>query len=358
MPKMWAKISPLLRASMKAIAITDPRRPRPIFDELARLIEVRPASQDSVELGFRSPKIAATARPGQFVDVLLPPGDFGYRVFESEAEWLGAEPRPRPFLVRRPFSVYRTYRTDRTDRTDPTDRADGGEEAGAPDSIDILVRMIGPGSRVLGKLPAGADVRILGPLGSSFELPPPDAPAALVAGGCGWANLELLARELRRRGQRTYAFIGARTIEELPIPTAEGRRPHPVLDDLPQACVTSRELEELGVIVALSAEQGGRVYGGLVTELLEKFLKSGPGRGAHIYACGPWGMLRRIAELARDYEAACQVALEERMGCGLGVCNSCVVEVRLPDGSIGHKRLCEDGPVLDAYEVNWAAARH
>jgi len=217
--------------------------------------------------------------------------------------------------------------------------------------------MVGPGTRQLARLSPGADVRILGPLGSSFELPPPGASAALVAGGCGWASLELLARELCRRAQRTYAFIGAKSVEEMPIPTALGKRPHPFLEDLPEACVTSRELEELGVIVALSAEQGGRVYGGLVTDLIEKFLKSDHGRNAHIYACGPWVMLRRVAELARDFDAPCQVALEERMGCGLGVCNSCVVEVILPDGAIGHKRLCQEGPVLDAYEVNWAARR-
>ncbi len=64
-------------------------------------------------------------------------------------------------------------------------------------------------------------------------------------------------------------------------------------------------------------------------------------------------MLARVAELARERGAPCQVAMEERMACGIGVCNSCVVEVKLPDGTVGHKKLCVEGPVLDAAEVVW-----
>jgi dihydroorotate dehydrogenase electron transfer subunit len=227
------------------------------------------------------------------------------------------------------------------------------DRTGAPDTLDLLVKIVGPATRALAALPTGSQVKLLGPLGNGFTLPPRDVPVGLVAGGCGWASLELLARELRRRGHRTYAFIGAKSIEELPLRTAEGAPPRAFADQLPEVCVTSRELDQLGVIVALAAEQGGRVYGGLVTELLEKFLSGEHGRGAHLYACGPRAMLRRVAELAEDYGVPCQVVLEEIMGCGLGVCNSCVVEIRLPDGSVGHKRLCVDGPVLDADEVNW-----
>jgi len=105
--------------------------------------------------------------------------------------------------------------------------------------------------------------------------------------------------------------------------------------------------------VAMAAEQGGAAYRGFVTDLLERFLATEEASGAHVYACGPWPMLRVVARLAAAAGRPCQVSMEERMGCGIGVCNSCVVEVILPDGAIGHKKLCVDGPVLDAAEVNW-----
>jgi len=340
-----------------------------LADERARLVARRQIADDTFELSFRSPRIAASARPGQFVNVLLPSEGFRYRVFEDADAWRAAPQPTRPTLLRRPFSVYRAYSTD----------------GGSLDTIDLLVKVVGVGSRQLCELSLGAEVQLLGPLGNGFELPRAGAPAALVAGGCGWASLGLLARELRRRGHPTYAFIGAETVEALPVETSEGAPPHTFLEDLPEACVTSRELEELGVVVVLAAEAGGQVYGGVVTDLLERFLRSGgaervarkrlqesfvrstrratrqkiPGvfSAVHVYACGPWGMVRRVAELARQHGAPCQVALEELMACGVGVCNSCVVEVILPDGSIGHKRLCVEGPVLSADEVNWEQGR-
>jgi len=313
--------------------------PAPILDEAATVAGRTAIRADTVELSLRSPRIAAAARPGQFVDVLLPGPGFGYRVAEGEEAWRDLPRLRRPFLIRRPFSIYRAHASDR-----------GADR----DTIDLLVKVVGVGTRALAQLEVGAGVKVLGPLGNGFSLPPAGAPAALVAGGCGWASLAMLARELRRRGHPTYAFIGAATVEALPVATCEAKaRPALFRDELPEACVTSDELESLGVTVALAAEAGGRVYGGLVTDLLEKFLRGEHGRGAHVYACGPWGMLRRVADLAERSGAPCQVALEERMGCGIGVCNSCVVEVFLPSGEVGHKKLCADGPVLDAAEVNW-----
>jgi len=317
-----------------------PAKAAPVHDETARLVAHVGVWRDTVELAFRSPRVAAASRPGQFVDVLLPSPGFGYRVLEGEEAWLAA-PRPgRPFLVRRPFSVYRTVASD------------GGE---SPDTVHLLVKVVGQGTRCLAELPVGAEVKLLGPLGNGFRLPPEGGVAALVAGGCGWANLALLAAELCRRGHPTYAFIGAESVDSLPFATGEAKVRHDLFrEELPEACVTSTELEALGVTVALAAEAGGKVYGGLVTDLLDKFLRGEHGRDTHIYACGPWGMLRRVAELAEPLRNPCQVSLEERMGCGMGVCNSCVVEVVLPDGRTGHKKLCTDGPVLDAEEVVWS----
>jgi len=326
-----------------------------VLDEAAALVGRKLVAADTVELALHCPRIAAAARPGQFVNVMLPSPDFGYRVLEGGA-WGGG----RPFLVRRPFSVHRVYRTDSThsthstDSTGPTDPSD--RSAPSPNTLALLIKAVGDGSRLLGDLPLGTGLKLLGPLGNSFALPPPGVAAALVAGGCGWAGLGMLARELRRLGHPTYAFIGAQTAEGLPLETVVGGASLPrasFVEGLPDVCLTSAELESLGVVVALAAEAGGRLYGGLVTDLLAAFLRKRGSDGVHIYACGPRAMLARVAELARAHRAPCQVAMEERMACGMGVCNSCVVEVLLPNGRVGHRKLCTDGPVLDAAEVHW-----
>ena len=308
-----------------------------LFDEQALLVARRQVSPDTFELSFRSPRIAASARPGHFVNVLLPCQGFGYRVLEDTLPEV-ANLREGVTLIRRPFSICAALASEGADRAD---------------TIVLLVKVVGRGTSQLAALEPGAELSILGPLGNAFAPPPEGDAAVLVAGGCGWAGLAMLARELCQGGHPTYAFIGAATVEDLPLDTSQGRRPQGFPGDLPEACVTSGELEALGISVALAAEAGGRAYGGLVTELLGKFLERQEAQSAHVYACGPWAMLREVARLAGAAGRCCQVSLEERMGCGIGVCNSCVVEVLLPDGSVGHKKLCVDGPVLDAREVNW-----
>jgi dihydroorotate dehydrogenase electron transfer subunit len=311
-------------------ACARPIRPGSIHDEQATVVGLRAVAAETFEITLRSPKIAAAARAGQFVNILLPVPPTGYRVVD-EADWMADRPGPPPTLLRRPFGVYR--------RND--------------DTFDILAKVIGEGTRQLSQLALGTNLDVLGPLGNTFSLPPSDAVAALVAGGCGWAGLGLLARELRDRRIETVAFIGAATEDEIPVDTTAKTRRERFLPELPNTCLTSEDLESIGVRVALAAERGGRVYAGMVTDLLVSILRQSHGQDVHVYACGPWAMLRATADLCRANAVPCQVSLEERMGCGYGVCNSCVVDVFLPDGSVGHKKLCVDGPILDAYEVKW-----
>ena len=331
---------------MTASAARDPDGcgdPAALVDERVRLVDRRQISPDTFSLSFHSPRIAREARPGQFVNVLLPSRGFGYRVLESEEEAAASKGEPGPTLIRRPFSIESAYAM---------------AEHGETDTVGLLVKVVGRGTAQLAVLEIGAEVKILGPLGNTFELPPAGATAALVAGGCGWAGLAMLAREVRSRDHAAYAFIGAASVDDLPLDTVTERRPRSFLDELPEVCATSTELEELGITVALTAEAGGEVYGGVVTDLLETFLQRDEAREAHVYACGPWPMLRVVAGLAEAAGCPCQVSMEERMACGIGVCNSCVVEVLRPDGSIDHKKLCVDGAVLDATEVNWNQEQH
>jgi dihydroorotate dehydrogenase electron transfer subunit len=72
-----------------------------------------------------------------------------------------------------------------------------------------------------------------------------------------------------------------------------------------------------------------------------------------IYACGPMPMLRQVTALAGRYDIPVQVAVEEAMACGVGVCMTCVLPVVGTDGITRMVRSCIDGPVFRGEQVRW-----
>jgi len=70
-----------------------------------------------------------------------------------------------------------------------------------------------------------------------------------------------------------------------------------------------------------------------------------------IFACGPEPMLKAVAALAKKYQLACQLSLEEHMACAVGGCAGCTVKITDTHGQAQMKRVCVDGPVFDAYSV-------
>ena len=75
--------------------------------------------------------------------------------------------------------------------------------------------------------------------------------------------------------------------------------------------------------------------------------------GDVIYACGPTPMLKAIKEYALEKGIECQLSLEERMACGIGACLACVCQSKEKDhhSNVNNKRICKDGPVFLAEEV-------
>lgn len=231
-----------------------------------------------------------------------------------------------------------------TDGIDPLLRRPLGCHRITPGGIEVLYEIVGKGTELLAGLRAGAELDIIGPLGNGFE-PNTAGEAVLVAGGIGVAPLVALAEELAKRQQRTTrVVIGARSAAHV---------------------LCEKEFRSFGCSVAVSTEDGSKGHKGLATELLLDLLR-GPGPARHapramryatIYACGPAGMLKAVAEIARSKKAACQVSLEERMACGVGVCLGCPVKVKTPCATrsalCDYKMVCKDGPVFNAEEIVW-----
>jgi dihydroorotate dehydrogenase electron transfer subunit len=175
-------------------------------------------------------------------------------------------------------------------------------------------------------------VDVLGPLGRPFTLPQEPVPCLLVGGGYGAAPLFFLAEELRVRGCRIDFVVGASTGERL---------------------FKAIEAKRLGRTAVVTTEDGSFGQRGVVTDALPALMAQA--RSAMVYACGPMPMLAAVSRVAAAAGVPCEVAVEEQMACGTGICFSCVVPLADPDnpGVTRMVRSCTDGPVLDGAAVAW-----
>ena len=273
-----------------------------LFDVDAAVLENRRLSEHYSVLVLDAPAIAAATRPGQFVMVKAT--------------------RSTDPLLRRPFSVFEVIRN-----------ADG-----VPAAISILNKRIGTGTTLLYDAEPGATIGCLGPLGRPFEPIAPPAEAWMVAGGVGLAPFVTLAARLHALGTPATLFYGARTAAEL---------------------YYVELFEQLGARVVLSTEDGSRGVAGRVTAPLATALAA-TARESEIklYVCGPTPMMRAVARLAAEARRACDVSLEQVMGCGLGGCYSCVVLTRQPGAAPHFVRSCIEGPVFDSSRIVWEALSH
>ena len=190
--------------------------------------------------------------------------------------------------------------------------------------VDIMVKSVGPGTTMLTDAEKGATVMVLGPLGNSFDWKSRIfSTALLVSGGIGTAPMLFLQKTLMAEGKKVINLIGGRRKEDL------------LGNDLTDC--------------RFATDDGSAGYRGTVVDLLRQELpaleKEGP---LKVFACGPNPMLKALAGFCREYRIACDLSLESVMGCGIGICYGCSVEVNTPDGEIRTILLCREGPVIDA----------
>ena len=219
--------------------------------------------------------------------------------------------------------------------------------------IDILYKTHGVGLSRLAERTPRETLSVLGPIGNGFK-PHPDRPKALlIGGGVGIPPLVFLAEQLSTQAPKTHqaiAFFGS----ELPFPfrTRPSKLLVPGMPDGVIACVPL--LEDWGVACRLASfGQFPGCFSGYVTDLAAHFLQTledSARAQVEIFACGPTVMLNAVARLARRFDVAAQVSLEEYMACAVGGCAGCAVAVRTSQGP-AMKRVCVDGPVFDALAV-------
>lgn len=205
-------------------------------------------------------------------------------------------------LLRRPFSAYRVRDS----------------------SVEIVFHVVGRGTEALSRKKEGDTLDVLGPLGKPFGTDDPEyETGVLIGGGLGVAPLPLLTTAIRKRGKKVFTFLGSRSAAHLVTDHLE--EPHIATDD------------------------GSAGFHGNVVELASSVLRSQPVRRPKIFACGPTPMLRAVSSLARAMEIPCEVSLEGPMGCGIGICQGCPVELSGPGKS--YALMCKDGPVFDTRTI-------
>jgi dihydroorotate dehydrogenase electron transfer subunit len=260
---------------------------------------------------FRAPWLAGGAQPGQFVHVRTP-------------DYSG-------LVLRRPFSI-NTF-----------DRRTG--------EATIHFRVTGKGTEWLARMHPGEHVEMLGPLGRGFELDPRSRHLLIVAGGLGMAGVRSLADAAVAADRQVVVLFGAATARDV----------------YPSSLLPA----EVEYVVA--TEDGSFGHHGRVTDLLKQY----EAWADQCFACGPEPMLAAMARLAttrhqrlgvarlgsrgRGRPAArgtatarrrawLQVSMEQNMGCAVGACLGCVVM-----GTDGPQRVCREGPVFAADEIDWEA---
>ena len=249
---------------------------------------------DYLQFTVVAPGIAADARPGQFVAVAV-----------------GGE--NTAMILRRCFAI--------------SSATPSGDFAG---TVQFVVAEHGPGTRWLTQRRTGEFLDVVGPLGTAFPLPAGPANAVLVGGGYGAAALIPLANALRANGSEVEFVLGAasagRLYGELAAKRTAGR-------------------------VTVTTDDGSAGVKGIVTDVLPDAIARV--KAQVVYACGPMGMLRAVTEMAQHFQIRVQVAVEESMACGIGVCMTCVLPVVGEDGRSRFVRSCVEGPIFDGTRVRW-----
>ena len=186
--------------------------------------------------------------------------------------------------------------------------------------LRIVYRVAGEGTKEFSGYTKGTKVEVMGPLGNGYTMK--EKKAILIGGGIGIPPMLELAKQLDCEKSMVLGYRDEAFLKE--------------------------EFEALGDVF-VSSDFGTIGIKGTVLDAIKEYGVEGD----IIYACGPMPMLRAIKAYAQEHGMEAQISLEERMACGVGACLGCVCKSKEKDEHthVHNKRICKDGPVFDAREV-------
>ena len=194
-------------------------------------------------------------------------------------------------------------------------------------TLRLVYRVTGEhtGTEEFSRLQAGDTMKIMGPLGNGFTVEK-GRKAFLIGGGIGVPPMLQLAKEMKDAGENFQIVMGYRDAGTF------------LLD----------EFKEQGESFVATEDGSVGTKGNVLDAIRENHLDADV-----IYACGPTPMLRALKAYAEEQNMTCYVSMEERMACGIGACLACVCNSTDKDAhsNVKTKRICKEGPVFNAKEV-------
>lgn len=236
-----------------------------------------------------APQSILQCQPGQFFHLLCPVTTIH-----------------QPYL-RRPMSIY-GYSSEK------------GE-------LQFLFKVTGEGTRALAELKNGDTLNILGPLGVGFSIQPDWQNLLLLARGVGLATLAPLAQEAKRLGKKLTAICSARSQDVL---------------------MSINYFQGMGADVITLTDAEGTSDMDNMRRVIE--MKISEGAVDAMYTCGSNRMLKLLQEIGSTHSIPGEIALEQQMACGLGMCQCCVRSFNR-SGVITQERVCREGPVFGIQEA-------
>lgn len=276
------------------MSLTESLKAVPVLQSTAHEADLTVKSNKPVNDEYRllilsAPPEILDCQPGQFFHLLCPVGV-----------------KHQPYL-RRPMSIYGYY-------------PERGE-------LHFLYKVTGEGTSALATLVSGDMLNVLGPLGHGFHIREDWQNLLLVARGVGLATLGPLAQDAQRLGRSLTAICSART---------------------PDVLMSIDHFKALGarVITVTDSEDTSNVAN--VRRLIEAQIADA-GVDA-FFTCGSNRLLELLRALSVSHGIPGEIAMEQQMACGLGMCQCCVRSFRR-DGNIQQLRVCREGPVFGLEEV-------
>lgn len=256
----------------------------------AKIIQIEQLKEDIYKFSVQAKEIVKNAKPGHFIEV---------RVLDN------IEP-----LLRRPISIYNIEK-----------------EKGI---LEFIFQVKGKGTEILAKRKVGEELDIIGPLGYGTFNIKNYKNAAIIGGGIGTFPLYELAKQLKQNtSSKVTTYLGFRN------------KNYVVLED---------EFKSVSDNLIITTDDGTYGIEGFAINELKKDIEAG--KIDKIFACGPLPMLKAVQSLAIEKNIACQISLEEKMACGLGVCLGCAVKTaKSPKDAPEYWHVCKAGPVFNATDV-------
>ncbi len=257
--------------------------------EQAKLIKKEQLKSDIYKFSVQAPEIVKEAKPGNFIEI---------RVSDQT----------EPFL-RRPISIYNLEK-----------------ENGI---LEFIFQVKGKGTEILSKKKENDLIDIIGPLGYGTFKYDQYKNLGIIGGGIGVFPLYELAKCAKKDKKNVNTYLGFRNKDYV---------------------VLENEFQNVSNYLTITTDDGSYAKQGFAINFLEKDIEEG--KIDAIYACGPLPMLKAVQKLAIEKNIPCQISLEEKMGCGLGVCLGCAVKTaKSSKDAPEYWHVCKAGPVFQAKDV-------